>query len=181
MEYYIPVALALKRFRRLSGTKQSFVASELGITQGTLSRWETGRHAPDNAQRARIIEFLRKYAPHQTDSLVESLVQNSKKRVLLVCDSTHRLLAASKSMSRPWQGGVNQYLNCSLWRYATDEIIEAEKRLRDIDWYDKINLVHEFWTEGNKSTDVPIPPAKIRWETLMLAHGFTGRLVQVIE
>jgi DNA-binding XRE family transcriptional regulator len=43
----LPIGLALRRFRRLNMVKQSAVAERLGVSQGCVSRWESGAHGPD--------------------------------------------------------------------------------------------------------------------------------------
>ncbi|MFK5012172.1 hypothetical protein ACI4AC_27755, partial [Klebsiella pneumoniae] len=65
------------------------------------------------------------------DFALARLVERSAGRIHLVCDLSHRLLAASP---RRTQGGGLSFADLhgrSLWRYATPEIVAAEARLGD--------------------------------------------------
>ncbi len=50
---------AVRSLRRQLGMTQEELAQSLGITVGTVSRWEKGRFRPSRLARALIIEFAR--------------------------------------------------------------------------------------------------------------------------
>lgn len=85
----------LRRQRRQRGIKQSALAESLGVTQSTVSRWESGRLAwsePHLGAARRLLE-----APQGLDSVIKRLVDHSTLETHLIRDRDHRLLAASAS------------------------------------------------------------------------------------
>lgn len=50
---------AVRYLRRQLGMTQEELAQSLGITVGTVSRWEKGRFRPSRLARALIIDFAR--------------------------------------------------------------------------------------------------------------------------
>jgi DNA-binding transcriptional regulator YiaG len=50
---------AVRSLRRQLGMTQEELAQSLGITVGTVSRWEKGRFRPSRLARALIIQFAR--------------------------------------------------------------------------------------------------------------------------
>jgi putative transcriptional regulator len=51
----------IRFMRQQLGMTQEELAQALGITVGTVSRWEKGRFRPSRLARALIIEFARKH------------------------------------------------------------------------------------------------------------------------
>lgn len=51
----------IRRLRQKLGLTQEELAHELGITVGTVNRWENGRFRPSKLARSTILEFARKH------------------------------------------------------------------------------------------------------------------------
>ncbi|HEX8568920.1 MAG TPA: helix-turn-helix transcriptional regulator [Caulobacteraceae bacterium] len=181
MIHDLPLGPALRRHRRLNGIKQAHLAELLGISQGTVSRWESGAHQPDPSLRAKIARVVAARTESHGDAALKRLVSESRSDVHLVCDATHRLLAASATRAASWRGGVADRLGVSLWPYATPEIVAAEEGLRDRGWFEGVFQTLCFETGPNGSPEVPVPPSVVRWETVPLADGRVGRLTTTVR
>ena len=168
---------ALRRWRRLRGVKQSHAAELFGVTQATLSRWESGRHRlPETAAR-RLARLLAAPLDSAADAGLRRLVESSALRVHLICDLSHRLLAASPARFAEWAADAAELRGVSLWAFATDEIRSAEGRLGELGWYDDGATQMSFWTGANDSPVVSIDPGILLWERLQLSDGTLARLV----
>ena len=177
----LPVGRALRRFRLLNGIKQSHAAELLGVSQGNISRWESGTHEPGEAHRARITELIAAHASNDSDGALKRLVSQSHLPVHLVCDATHRLLAASTPRLSSWNlRDAEPFLGQSLWRFASPEIAAAEERLKDIGWYERPFQRFEFTTGTNGDLEIPVRPSRMEWETIPLADGRIGRLTTTV-
>lgn len=168
---------ALGRWRRLRGVKQSHAAELFGVTQATLSRWERGRHRLPDAARRKLGRLLAAPLDSAGDAGVRRLVESSALPVHLICDLTHRLLAASPARFAEWTADVAELRGTSLWRFASDEIQQAEGRLGELGWYDEGTTDLRFWTGANHDPLVPIVPGVLVWERLTLSDGTVARLV----
>src|SRR5262249_48070410 len=73
-------------------------------------------------------------------------------------DLSHRLLAASPARFAVWRVEPAELRGMSLWRFATDEIRSAERRLGELGWYDDGAAELRFWTGANSHPIVPIDP-----------------------
>jgi transcriptional regulator with XRE-family HTH domain len=168
---------ALRRWRRLRGVKQSHAAELFGVTQATLSRWERGYHRlPDSAAR-KLTKLLAAPFDSASDAGLRRLVESSALPVHLICDLTHRLLAASPQRFAEWTADSSDLRGTSLWRFATDEIQQAESRLGELGWYDEGTTELRFWTSDNHDPMVRIVPGILVWERLTLSDGTLARLV----
>lgn len=180
MLHDLPVGRALRRFRRLNGVKQGHVAEALEVTQATVSRWENGTHEPDAVFRDRILSLIAANTRNDADSALKRLIETSTLPVHLVCDATHRLLAASPSRTARWGRSTDAFLGQSLWRFASPEIIEAEGRLGEIGWHERPFQRVSFPTGHNGSSLLPVLPSLMQWETVVLADGRVGRITTTI-
>ena len=180
MVHDLPIGRALLRFRRLNGIKQAHIAELLSVSQGSVSRWEGGTHAPDEHNRERIAALIAAHADNDGDAALKRLIATSALAVHLVCDATHTLLAASASRAAGFAGGAEPYFGTSLWRYASPEIVEAEARLADGGWFERPFQSFSFLTGDNDSDDVPVRPSTVRWETIPLADGRVGRVTTTV-
>jgi transcriptional regulator with XRE-family HTH domain len=176
----LPIGFALRRFRRLNTVKQSAIAEMLGVSQGCVSRWESGEHRPNARQRETIIQLICASAGDDQDAGLKRLVEASHRPVHLICDATHRLLAASRSRAISWQTDLSELIGTSLWPFASPEIAAAEAKLCECGWYERPYRTLELRTGGNGRSDVPVLPGRILWETLPLADGRVGRLTTTL-
>jgi transcriptional regulator with XRE-family HTH domain len=172
---------ALRRWRRLRGVKQSHAAELFGVTQATLSRWERGHHRLPDAAVHRLEQLLAAPLESAHDAGLRRLVESSALPVHLICDLTHRLLAASPARFAQWHVGPADLHGTSLWRFATQEIQEAESRLGSLGWYDDRTTELRFWTGANNDAEVPIEPGVLVWERMTLSDGTLGRLVTSMD
>ena len=171
---------ALRRWRRLRGVKQSHAAELFGVTQETLSRWERGYHRLPDAAARKLTKLLAAPLDSSADAGLRRLVESSALPVHLICDLTHRLLAASPQRFAEWTADASDLRGTSLWRFATDEIQQAESRLGDLGWYDERTTELRFWTSDNHDPMVRIVPGILVWERLTLSDGTLARLVTTV-
>ena len=170
-------ARALRRWRRLRGIKQTHAAELFGVTQATLSRWERGQLRIPEPTTRELARRLGAPLDSSADAGLRRLVESSTLPVLLVCDLTHRLLAASPAHYAAWRASPAELRGESLWRFASDEIRTAESRLGELGWYDEGIPQLRFWTGANGDPLVPIEPGILLWERLQLSDGTLARLV----
>jgi transcriptional regulator with XRE-family HTH domain len=168
---------ALRRWRHLRGVKQSHAAELLFVTQPTVSRWERGHHRPTEEEAQRLSHLLEAPLDSAGDAALRRLVESSLLSVHLICDLTHRLLAASQPRFSSWHCAAEELRGASLWRFATDEIRTAESGLADRGWYDEAAPSLTFWTGPNYSKVVAIEPGSLIWERIQLSDGTLARLV----
>ncbi|WP_206239797.1 helix-turn-helix transcriptional regulator [Novosphingobium terrae] len=180
MDHALPLGRALRRFRRLHAIKQTHLAEMLGVSQGSVSRWESGTHAPDPAQHRRLLDLMATRSDASGDAALKRLIASSTARVHLVCDVTHRLLAASPGRAASWGADAQAYLGTSLWPYATPEIITAQDGLADSGWFERPFASLRFETGSNGSRAITIHSGTMLWESLPLADGRVGRLTTAL-
>lgn len=172
----------LRRIRTVRRLKQQAVAEVLGVTQATVSRWESGSLEPSDDQRRRLMRLLRSTGSLGADHGLRRLVETSPLRVHLVCDITHRLLAASPAREAEWQADARSWEGRSLFRFATEEIREAEARLDDCGWFSGRVPGAYFWTEAGKSgAEIRIQQGYCLWERLTLNDGSPVRLATTLS
>src|SRR5262249_25664589 len=152
-----------------------------GVTQATLSRWERGRHQLPATARRRLERLLTAPLDSAADGALRRLVEASTLPTHLVCDLTHRLLAASPARLGGWGAGMAELRGRSLWRFATEDIRAAERRLGELGWYDEAAAEVSFWTGANDSPIVPIHAGILLWERLQLSDGTLARLATTVR
>ncbi len=174
------LAFTLKRLRLLRGMKQDHLADLLGVTQSTVSRWERGDLAwsDDHAEQARIL--LGTPAPGN-DAMLRRLVESSTLEVHLICDLSHRLLAASPARQARWRVSPDDLHGTPLLRFASAEILVAEAELPALGWHDGALATLTIQTGANSSDDVPIRPGTLLWERSWLSDGSPVRLVTTVH
>lgn len=129
------LGLALRQMRLLRGIKQTHFAQLMGVNQATVSRWERGQLALSAAQQAMAHRLLAAACDSTQDAALKRLVESSTRKVHLVCDRTHRLLAASPSRQAEWRADAAEFMGRSLIGYASREILEAEATLEGLGWH----------------------------------------------
>ncbi|WP_431017293.1 helix-turn-helix domain-containing protein [Bradyrhizobium pachyrhizi] len=170
----------LRRMRLLRQMKQSHLAELMGVDQATVSRWERGILDLSETQWISARRLLMGPFEPAQDAALKRLVESSTRKVHLVCDLTHRLLAASAPRQAEWRTGLSEFLGKSLRVYASPEILAADTALNDLGWYDGQLSSLEVHTGPNSDTDLVILPGRMLWERIMLADGAPARLVTTI-
>ncbi|SEE14360.1 Helix-turn-helix domain-containing protein [Rhizobiales bacterium GAS191] len=170
----------LRRMRLLRGMKQSHLAELMGVNQATVSRWERGTLSLSEAQRATAQLLLASPPDPAQDAALKRLVESSMRKVHLICDRTHRLLAASPARQTEWQADPAEFLGKSLLVYATAEILAAEATLGELGWHEGRLSCLAVDTGPNADPVLHILPGRMLWERIALADGTAGRLVTTI-
>ena len=173
-------APALRRLRQLRGMKQSHLAELMRVNQATVSRWERGVLKPSPAQVAALQRLLVTVADPAQDAALKRLVESSTLKVHLICDRTHRLLAASLPRRAKWRLDLSDLLGRTLLVYATPEILSAEAALDDSGWHEGEVSSVTVSTGANSNPVLPILPGQMLWERIMLSDGRAGRLVTTL-
>ena len=172
------LALTLRLVRRLRGIKQAHAGEFLGVTQSTVSRIERGELKPAGALRNRLLDLVVARIDPSCDAALRHLVEDSASPVHLVCDCTHRPLAASGPREREWRRAANELQGQSLWRYASEGIQSAEARLPDLGWGERDGShALSFVTGANGSAELRIVPGVLIWERILLSDGSAARVV----
>jgi transcriptional regulator with XRE-family HTH domain len=169
-------ALVSARLRR--SMKQSHVAELLGVTQPTVSRIERGDLYPADALREEVMRFVAARLDVRRDAGLRRLVEMAAAPVHIICDLTHRLLAASPAREQEWERSANDLKGVSLWPYASDVIREAEARLGQHGWGEPDGAcAMEVTTNAHSSDALRILPGRMIWERMILSDGSPVRLV----
>ncbi len=176
----LPIGRALRRFRLLNAVKQSHAAEIFRVSQATISRWESGAHEPDAEHREAVVEMIAAHSGNAADSALKRLIETSALPVHMVCDATHRLLAASPARVASWGASAEAFLGKSLWRFASPEIISAEEGLAALGWYERPFRQLRFQTGGNQSDVIKVMPSEMLWETVPLSDGRIGRITTTV-
>ncbi|WP_285411965.1 helix-turn-helix transcriptional regulator [Variovorax sp. efr-133-TYG-130] len=171
---------ALRRMRLLRGIKQTHFAQLMGVNQATVSRWERGQLALSAAQQAAAHRLLAAAQDASQDAALKRLVESSTRKVHLICDRTHRLLAASPSRQAEWRADAAEFMGRSLIGYASAEILAAEATLDGLGWYAGELSSLEIATGANADPVIPIVSGRVLWERIALADGCAGRIVTTI-
>jgi transcriptional regulator with XRE-family HTH domain len=169
---------AVRRTRLLRGMKQSHLAEMLGVGQSSVSKWESGLHLPAEDMIDALARFVANPPGEPSDTILKRLVEQSSCPVHLVCDETHRLLAASRPRRSQWR--LSSGTDEPMWRYATDEIRRAEGLLAAVGWRDSADAAVVFTTSGRDDPVVPIEPGTVLWERIPIGDHRCGRLVTTL-
>jgi len=169
---------ALRRWRILNRVKQSTVADDLGVSQSTVSRWETLALTPEPWQARRLTSILTARPDAASDRALIALVRSSSIPMHLICDFTHRLIAASEGRLATWRVGIDDLLDTSLWRFASRGILAGETGLAAQGWYEPIAPDVTIVSERVSFSELTIPAGLIQYTRMPLADGGFARLVR---
>lgn len=169
---------SLRAWRAARRVKQAHAAEILGVSQATISRWESGALPPSPREAARLADLLVARPDSDADRALLELVESSTDPTHMVCDLSHRLLAASPARSREWGLPKEDLMGASLWRYASPAIVAAEAGLGETGWYEPLPPSLTIETGANDSNEVPIRPGRMNWTRLRLSDGRFARLVR---
>lgn len=172
------LALTLRLARRMRGMKQAHAAELLGVTQSTVSRIERGDLKPTGMLRNRLLDLVSARIDPARDAALRRLVESSAVPLHLVCDLTHRLLAASRPREHEWRRAAAELRGQPLWKYASQAIRSAEMRLPDLGWGERDGAhAFAFVTGANGLDELRIVPGVQIWERILLSDGSSARLV----
>lgn len=171
----------LRRWRILHRVKQAHFAELLGVTQSTVSRWESGILSFERGEARRIEALVAARLTSSADTALRQLIEESARTIHLVCDVSHRLLACSASRASSFGIPSDELLGRSLWRFSTAELVAQEKQLEALGWHDlAVPAPVEFEAGDNGSDLVPIRPGLCRWTRMTLSDGTCVRLVETL-
>lgn len=158
------------------GVKQAALAEMMAVDQATVSRWENGAQLPGRPVQEAVLNTLG--AQRTDDRALRRLVETSTDAVHLVEEASHICLAYSKNRAMEWKQWPGSLIGTSLWRFATDEIRQAEYELTDEGWWDAhLPEPKRFRTSAAYHDEITIRAGAILWERLYLADGTPVRLV----
>jgi transcriptional regulator with XRE-family HTH domain len=172
-----PFGTRLRQWRRGADIKQQRLADLLNVNQTTVSRWENGAIEPTPTQRVRLEELIAGHRPGQLDRVLRRLVETTSDQVHLICDRTHRLLAASPAREASWSCSTSDLTGTELFPFASVEIRRAERRLFEMGWFEGGSEALLFHTGRNDDARVHIYDSWVLWERLLLEDGTPVRLV----
>ncbi len=164
--------------RRLRNVKQQALALDLGVSQTTISRWESGESLPGDDHFDKLLTLFGIPIEIPCDGALRDLIEGAQTPVHRICDVSHRLLAASRPRLSQWRCSFSELRGRSLFRYTTPEITRAEKELPNLGWYDDNCSYFRFYCGASTlDSDIPIRPSVCTWERLSLGNGSMVRLV----
>jgi transcriptional regulator with XRE-family HTH domain len=172
---------SLRRWRVLRRVKQLHAAELLGVSQPTISRWESGTQTPDEHEQQTLRRLMAARLDSAADHALARLINESPLPVHLVCDLTHRLLALSPGREAECRKPRSEMMGRSLWRYASAEIVRAERSLSDRGWFSDSPPELTLTTSARLDQDVLIPSSRFRWVRFQLSDGSHARLVETLE
>jgi len=172
---------SLRTWRALRRIKQLHAAQLLGVSQATVSRWENGLTPPSLDEAERLRSLMAARLDSAADQVLARLVQQSAAPVHLICDLTHRLLAASRAREAQFKVPTSRLMGTSLWRYASEDIVRAEAQLADHGWFGPMPPAIEFHTSARESDELAIFACDMRWVRFQLSDGSFVRLVESIS
>lgn len=171
----------VRQLRVQRGMKQSYLAELMGVDQATISRWERGDLVLRDTELRRIQALLRVPPDPAEDVALKRLIEGSARKVHLICDRTHRLLAASPARQTEWREPAANYVGSSLFAFASLEIIAAEDRLVELGWHAGETTSLEIATGPNRDPDFRILPGRVLWERIHLSDGSPARIVTTLS
>ncbi|MEM9670087.1 MAG: helix-turn-helix transcriptional regulator [Pseudomonadota bacterium] len=167
---------ALKRWRVLNAIKQDALAEHFGVSQVTISRWERGA-VPDQKYIPAIQRLIEARPSNQSDRALARLVETSNEPFFLICDVTHKLLAASPQRALEWHQPVDDLLGVSLWRFATEEIDRVEQEIHGTGWFEDPHSERTFCTSKADYDEICITAGYRKVIRVPLSNGGFARLV----
>jgi len=171
----------LRRLRRVREIKQGHFADLIGVSQGTVSKWETGEARPSSKQIERIIQIFTQEPAVTKDAWLRRLVMHSDRQVHVMTDASHQLLAASQPRINEWQRDYVDVASLPLSASLPDDIAAAETWLLEHDHPTVCLTPLVVAIDGRKGGPFDIDPGLLLWERLLLSDGTWVRLVTNIS
>lgn len=164
MDAMSPWPALIKRLRFFASLKQGELAQQLGVDQGTVSRWERGVYVPDIWMQKRLRDMLHRSEPMLPPSAIEAMPV----RALLYCARNMGLLTCCSHIVAEEHGmAVEDMRNINLAPWWTDSLQEMHETLHDADgWHSgemafarvKVFRITGHWCDV---TAVPVPGAAL--------------------
>lgn len=174
-------AQLLRRARRARGIKQAHLAELVGVSQSTLSKWESGWAAISEEHYKRLFKILGTAAIGDSDRWLLRLVRHSARQVHLMRESDHRLLAASHLRICEWKREYSDVASGPLSRDLPSDIAAAEQRLNEIDTETRWCVPAVLHVDGREQGVYEIERGLLLWEWVTLSDGELARLVTNIN
>jgi len=171
---------SLRLWRSLRRLKQAAVAEMMGVSQTTVSRWESGLAEPTLQEQQGLRSLMAARLDSAADFALGRMVRSAGTPMHLVCDVSHRLLALSRPRELVCRVPGTQLLGSALWRYATPQIVAQEARLDGLGWYEPGPDAIEFDTEARDDPEMPIESCRMRWVRMQLSDGSFVRLTETV-
>jgi len=172
------IGRSLRLWRSLRRLKQEAVAGLLGVSQTTVSRWESGQVTPALHEQQALRTLLGARLDSAADFALARMVTGAGTPMHLICDFSHRLLALSRPRERVCRVPASALIGRALWCYATPQIVAHEARLDELGWYEPGPAAVEFDTEAAVDQEMPIERSRMRWVRLQLSDGSFVRLTE---
>lgn len=169
---------SLRRWRALNRVKQAALAAEFGVSQATVSRWESNTQSPEPREARRLCQLLTARPSSASDQALIDLVRSARSPMHLICDLTHRLIAASPGRTATWRVPAEDLTGSSLWRFASEGIRAGEAALHASGWYEAIAPDVVAATERVDFRELTILASNVRYTRMPLADGGFARLVR---
>ena len=171
---------SLRLWRSLRRLKQTALADLIGVSQTTVSRWESGQAAPSVEEQQQLRTLMAAKLDSAADFALGRLVRSAHTPMHLVCDFSHRLLALSRPREVHCRVPGSELMGSALWRYATPQIVAQEAKLDELGWYEPGPEAVEFDTEARDDPVMPIERSRMRWIRMQLSDGSFVRLTESV-
>lgn len=109
----------LPKWRKASRIKQQTLAEMLGVSQATISNWETGKDVPGKRLMLRLVDAMSASAPQRFEADRIAIANARTPRAAFDLDGV-RLVVASKGMHEAWPS-FSKLTNTRLIERLVDE------------------------------------------------------------
>lgn len=171
---------SLRGWRAFRRVKQAHAAELLCVSQAQVSRWESGAQVPGPDSCRRIGDLIGARLDSAGDRAIVRLVRQSARPVHLVCDMSHRLLAASPARIAQFRVDPADLMGRLLRPAAGDDIRRAEATLGERGWFDDTSPAVEAFTQAVSVRFMFIPASRFRWTRIRFSDGSFGRIIETL-
>ena len=110
---------ALKRLQVATGMRQKAIASKVGVSEATVSRWMKGQAEPEYEYQEILISLFEEHSEVLERNIVAEV--EASDRLLLATNRNGRLIAASRSFRQLLiENGISDWTTlpseCGMWR-----------------------------------------------------------------
>lgn len=163
------IASLLKKWRRLNGMKQAFVAHYLGVSQSAVSFWENGRERPSEAHLKKLRMLMAQTA--RDEITIERLFIRRQSAIRALCDFDGvELLETSLGFKSLWPDTADLQ-----HRHVADHLVnEAQAFVFDADYARAVRKGEIGLASGvsHRLTDFQLDSAiKCQWHLCFRRYG----------